>query len=147
MTYQDAFVTHNPQGISSVGNHRQGVPAVLADPWTSYLFSIAGLSGFHIGGGVNYQAKSYSDITNVNSVPPYLIANVAFGYDAKNWGVDANVHNITNERYFLAAIAAGALVGEPLSAMVTVHASFLFGRNQSQPRLGRCDEAYAQAPP
>jgi iron complex outermembrane receptor protein len=100
------------------------VAAVLANLWTSYLFSIAGLSGFHIGGGLNYQGKSYSDITNVNSIPPYLIANLAFGYDAKNWGVDVNVHNITNERYFLAANAAGALVGQPLSASVTLHASF-----------------------
>jgi iron complex outermembrane recepter protein len=124
VTYQDAYVTDNPQGVSSVGNHPQGVPAVLANLWTSYLFSIAGISGFHIGGGLNYQGKSYSDITNVNSIPPYLIANLAFGYDAKNWGVDVNVHNITNERYFLAANAAGALVGQPLSATVTLHASF-----------------------
>jgi iron complex outermembrane recepter protein len=124
VTYQDAYVTDNPQGISSVSNHPQGVPAVIANLWTSYLFSIAGLSGFHIGGGLNYQGKSYSDITNVNSIPPYLIANLAFGYDAKNWGVDVNVHNITNERYFLAANAAGALVGQPLSASVTLHASF-----------------------
>jgi iron complex outermembrane receptor protein len=124
VTYQDAYITDNPQGISSVGNHPQGVPAVLANLWTSYLFSIAGISGFHIGGGLNYQGKSYSDITNVNSIPPYLIANLAFGYDAKNWGLDVNVHNITNERYFLAANAAGALVGQPLSATVIMHASF-----------------------
>jgi iron complex outermembrane receptor protein len=124
VTYQDAYITDNPQGVSSVGNHPQGVPAVIANLWTSYLFSIAGISGFHIGGGLNYQGKSYSDITNVNSIPPYLIANLAFGYDAKHWGIDVNVHNITNERYFLAANAAGALVGQPLSAMVTMHASF-----------------------
>ena len=86
--------------------------------------TIAGVSGFHIGGGLNYQGKSYSDITNVNSIPPYLIANLAFGYDAKHWGLDVDVHNITNERYFLAANAAGALVGQPLSATVTLHASF-----------------------
>ena len=108
MTYQDAVITDNPQGIQSVGNHPQGAPAVLANLWTSYLFLIAGISGFHVGGGLNYQGKSSSDITNVNSIPPYLIANAAFGYDAKNWGLDVNVHNITNERYFLAANAAGA---------------------------------------
>jgi hypothetical protein len=49
--------------------------------------------------------ESYSDITNVNSIPPYLIANAAFGYEATHWGIDVNVHNITNERYFLAANA------------------------------------------
>ena len=35
------------------------------------------------------------------------------------------MHNITNERYFLAANAAGALVGQPLSATVTLHAKLL----------------------
>jgi iron complex outermembrane receptor protein len=83
------------------------VAAVIANLWTSYLFSIAGISGFHIGGGLNYQGKSYSDITNVNSIPPYLIANAAFGYEATHWGIDVNVHNITNERYFIAANAGG----------------------------------------
>jgi iron complex outermembrane recepter protein len=58
VTCQDAYITDNPQGISSVGNHPQGVPAVLANLWTSYLFSIAGLSGFHIGGGLNYQRRA-----------------------------------------------------------------------------------------
>jgi iron complex outermembrane receptor protein len=97
---------------------------VIANLWTSYLSSIAGISGFHIAGGLNCQGKSYSDITNVNSIPPYLIANAAFGYDTKHWGIDVNIHNITSERYFLGANTAGALVGEPLSAMVTVHACF-----------------------
>jgi outer membrane receptor protein involved in Fe transport len=68
--------------------------------------------------------ESYSDITNVNSIPPYLIANAAFGYEARHWGIDVNVHNITNERYFIAANAGAALVGQPLSAIVTLHASF-----------------------
>jgi hypothetical protein len=30
----------------------------------------------------------------------------------------------TNERYFIAANAGAALVGQPLSAIVTLHASF-----------------------
>jgi iron complex outermembrane receptor protein len=124
VTFQDAVITDNPQGIQSVGNHPQGVPAEIANLWTTYLFSIAGVSGFHVGAGLNYQGKSYSDITNVNSIPPYLIANAAFGYDAKNWGIDINVHNLTNERYFIAANAAGAFVGQPLSATVILHASF-----------------------
>jgi iron complex outermembrane recepter protein len=124
VTFQDAVITNNPQGIQSIGNHPQGAPAEIANLWTTYLFSIAGHSGFHVGGGLNYQEKSFSDITNVNSIPPYLIANAAFGYDAKNWGVDVNIHNLTNERYFIAANAAGAFVGEPLSAKVIVHASF-----------------------
>jgi iron complex outermembrane recepter protein len=119
VTAQDAVVTNNPQGIAAVGNHPQGVPAYMANLWTTYKFPIAGLDGFQIGGGLNYRDKTYSDITNVNSIPAYVIGNAMFGYEGDGWGVSLNVKNFTNERYYLAANAAGAFVGEPLSAIVS----------------------------
>jgi iron complex outermembrane recepter protein len=124
ITTQDAVVTDNPQGVTSVGNHPQGVPALIANLWTTYDFSIAGVPGFRVGAGMNYQAKTYSDITNVNSIPAYAIGNAFVGYETPKWGIDLNVHNFTNERYFVAANAAGAYVGEPLSAFVKLHANF-----------------------
>jgi iron complex outermembrane receptor protein len=70
MTYQDAVITNNPQGIQSVGNHPQGVAAVLANLWTSYLFSIARISGFYIGGGLNYKGKATATSpTSIRSRP------------------------------------------------------------------------------
>jgi len=124
VTAQHAVITDNPQGITSVGNHPQGAPAYMANLWTTYDFSIGGIPGFHVGAGVNYVGKSYSDITNVNSIPSYVIANAAFGYEARTWGIDVNVHNITDRRYFVAANAAGAYVGQPLSAFVNLHGNF-----------------------
>jgi iron complex outermembrane recepter protein len=124
VTAQDAVITDNPQGISSVGKHPQGAPAYIANLWTTYDFSIAGISGFRIGAGVNYQSKSFSDITNVNSIPTFVIANAVVGYETPRWGIDLNIHNITNQRYFIAANAAGAYVGEPLSALVNLHTNF-----------------------
>jgi iron complex outermembrane recepter protein len=124
VTGQHAVITDNPQGITSVGNHPQGAPAFMANLWTTYDFSIAGRPGFHVGAGLNYMGKSYSDITNVNSIPSYVLVNAALGYEARHWGVDLNLHNITDRRYFIAANAAGAYVGEPLSAFVTLHADF-----------------------
>jgi hypothetical protein len=96
----------------------------MANLWTTYDFAIEGVPGFHLGAGVNYVGKSYSDITNVNSIPSHVIANAAFGYEAPKWGIDLNVHNLTDRRYFVAANAAGAYVGEPLSAFVTLHGNF-----------------------
>jgi iron complex outermembrane recepter protein len=124
VTGQHAVITDNPQGITSVGNHPQGAPAFMANLWTTYDFSIAGIPGFHVGAGANYQGKSYSDITNVNSIPSYVIVNAAFGYETRHWGIDLNLHNITDRRYFIAANAAGAYVGQPLSAFVNLHADF-----------------------
>ena len=119
-TEQQAVVTFAPQAPATLGNHPQGVPATMANLWSVYKFSIGNLSGFQIGAGVNYHDKSYSDTTNVNSVPAYVIGNMMVGWDNANWGVQLNVKNITNERYFIAANGAGGFVGEGLGAFLTV---------------------------
>jgi iron complex outermembrane receptor protein len=71
---------HDPQCISSVGNRPQGVPAYIANLWTTYKFSIAGIPGFMVGGELNYRSTTYSDITNVNSIPAYVIGNALLAY-------------------------------------------------------------------
>jgi outer membrane receptor for ferric coprogen and ferric-rhodotorulic acid len=57
VTAQDPVITDNPQGVTSVGNRPQGAPAYLANLWTTYDFAIAGVPGFRIGGGLNYQLQ------------------------------------------------------------------------------------------
>lgn len=122
-THQDAFITNNPQGIASVGHRPQGAPDLLANLWTTYRFRLGGIAGFRVGAGVNYQDKSYSDITNASSIPSFAVVNMLVGYDASTWGVDVNVHNVTDRRYFTAANGAGAYVGEPRSAFVSLRAN------------------------
>lgn len=119
-TAMNAVITAAPQSITTLGNHPQGVPAYMANLWTTYSFSIAGVPGFQVGAGLNYRDKTYSDTTNVNLVPAYVIANAMVGWESANWRVALNVKNITNERYFIAANGAGGLVGEGLSAFLTV---------------------------
>jgi iron complex outermembrane recepter protein len=120
-TAQNAVITDNPQGITSVGNHPQGVPAHMANLWTTYRFSIAGVPGFIVGAGLNYRDKNYSDITNANSIPAFVIGNAMLGYEADNWGATLNVKNFTNQRYYIEANAAGATVGDSLSAFLKVY--------------------------
>ncbi|HUN95345.1 MAG TPA: TonB-dependent receptor [Bradyrhizobium sp.] len=119
-TAMEAVFTSVPQTPTEVGNHPQGVPAYMANLWTTYTFSINGIPGFKVGGGLNYRDKTYSDPTNVNSVPAFVIGNAMIGWDNANWGVALNMKNITNERYFVAANGAGGFVGEGLSAFLTV---------------------------
>ncbi len=120
-TIQDAVITDNPQGITAIGNHPQGVPATMANLWTTYDFSINGVHGFQIGAGLNYRDKTYSDTTNLNYAPAFVVGNLSLSYEETNWGVALNVKNFTNERYFIAANAAGAYQGEGLGAFVNVH--------------------------
>jgi iron complex outermembrane receptor protein len=119
-TAQNAIITDNPQGITSIGNHPQGVPAYMANLWSTYSFSLGGIPGFMVGVGLNYRDKSYSDITNVNAIPAFVVANALLGYETPTWGISLNVKNFTNQRYYVAANAAGAFVGEPLSAFIRV---------------------------
>ena len=119
-TAMDAVITSAPQAITSIGNHPQGVPTYMANLWTTYTFSVAGIPGFQVGAGLNYRDRTYSDTTNVNSVPAYVIGNAMVGWESPNWRVALNVKNITNERYFVAANGAGGFVGEGLSAFLTV---------------------------
>jgi iron complex outermembrane recepter protein len=119
-TAMEAVVTNAPQAPTTMGNHPQGVPAYMANLWTTYTFSINGITGFKVGAGLNYQDKTYSDTTDVNSVPAFVIGNAMIGWDDANWGVALNVKNITNERYFIAANGAGGFVGQGLGAFLTV---------------------------
>ena len=47
----------------------------MANVWSTYKFAISGISGFQFGIGANYRDRTYSDTTNVNSVPGYVIGN------------------------------------------------------------------------
>jgi hypothetical protein len=81
---------------------------------------VGGVPGFQVGGGVNYRDRTWSDTTNVNSVPAYVIGNAMIGWENASWGVALNAKNNTNERYFVAANGAGGFVGEGLSAFLAV---------------------------
>ena len=119
-THMDAVLTNTPQAPAEVGNRPQGAPANMANAWSVYKFSINGISGFQAGIGTNYRDRTWSDPTNVNSVPGYMIGNLMFGWENANWGVALNVKNFTNKLYFVAANGAGGFVGEGLGAYLTV---------------------------
>ena len=119
-THQEAVVTEAPQSPATIGNRPQGVPANMANVWTTYKFAIGNIDGFQAGIGANYRDRSWSDTTNVNSVPGYVIGNLMVGWDNPNWGVQLNVKNFTNKLYFVAANGAGGFVGEGLGAYLTV---------------------------
>jgi iron complex outermembrane receptor protein len=119
-THQEAVVTVAPNAPTTVGNLPQGVPANMANLWTTYKFALGGISGFQFGIGANYRDRTWSDTTNVNSVPGFVIGNLLLGWEDTNWGVSLNVKNFTNKLYFVAANGAGGFVGEGLGAYLTL---------------------------
>ena len=119
-THQDAVITTAPNSIGTVGHHPQGVPENMANAWSFYKFALGDISGFQFGIGANYRDRTWSDTTNVNSVPGFVIGNLLLGWENQNWGVSLNVKNFTNKLYFVAANGAGGFVGEGLGAYLTV---------------------------
>jgi iron complex outermembrane recepter protein len=119
-THQQAVLTSAPQAVTQIGNVPQGVPVNMANAWSVYKFAINGISGFQFGIGANYRDRTWSDTTNANSVPGFVIGNLMFGWENANWGVALNVKNFTNKLYFVAANGAGGFVGEGLGAYLTV---------------------------
>jgi iron complex outermembrane receptor protein len=119
-THQEAVVTVAPNAPTTIGNLPQGVPANMANVWSTYKFALGGISGFQFGIGANYRDRTWSDTTNVNSVPGFVIGNLMVGWEDPNWGVSLNVKNFTNKLYFVAANGAGGFVGEGLGAYLTV---------------------------
>jgi len=119
-THQEAVVTGAPNSIATIGNRPQGVPANMANAWSVYKFALGGISGFQFGIGANYRDRTWSDTTNVNSVPGFVIGNLMFGWENANWGVALNVKNFTDKLYFVAANGAGGFVGEGLGAYLTL---------------------------
>jgi iron complex outermembrane receptor protein len=119
-THQQTLLTSAPQAVTQIGNVPQGVPANTANVWTTYKFALGGISGFQVGIGANYRDRTWSDTTNVNSVPGFVIGNLMAGWENANWGLSLNVKNFTNKLYFVAANGAGGFVGEGLGAYLTV---------------------------
>jgi iron complex outermembrane receptor protein len=124
-TAQHARITNSPDTPGAVGTVPQGVPAYMANLWTTYRFNLFGRAGFHAGAGINYVSRMSSGFANgYNWVPASLIENLQFGYAERHWGVDLNIDNVTNQRYYIASNVVGAYLGAPLAAYVTLHADF-----------------------
>jgi iron complex outermembrane recepter protein len=123
-TAQHATLVDNPSNPAAVGKQPIGVPAEIFNLWTTYDFAIAGHEGFEVGVGVNYRSKIYGNATNTNSIPSYVLLNLVVAYKKPTWDVSLGLKNITDERYFVEANGAGALVGEPFSVFAATHVHF-----------------------
>jgi len=124
-TAEHARITDSQDTPGAVGTAPQGVPAYMANLWTTYRFSLFGMPGFHAGAGINYISRMTNGFANgYDWAPASLIENLQFGYSQRHWGIDLNINNVTDQRYFIATNVVGAYVGPPLAAYVTLHADF-----------------------
>src|SRR5262249_53003501 len=112
---QQAVLTDVPTAPTQVGNHPVGVPAQMANLWTTYDFAIGALDGFRIGGGSAYNDRSFANNANPAWIPAATVIDALFGYFQPKWDVQLNIKNLTNVTYYTTAQSAGGYVGLPQS--------------------------------
>lgn len=133
------FVVQNPETLSNsvasnaifgvskrsiYGMRPSGVSKQSARLWGSYEFQDAALRGWGVGMGASYKGDSYADSLNLYNVPGYTVYDAAVFYKTKKWDASLNLRNLTDRVYYANPTFAGALPGEPRSAMLTVRMRF-----------------------
>src|SRR5262249_25754452 len=82
-----------------IGKVPTNTPSTIASLWGDYTFQTGWLAGFGFGAGVRYNGVSYADQANSLAVPSYVVGDLAFHYEVKNWRFALNVANITDQIY------------------------------------------------
>jgi iron complex outermembrane receptor protein len=82
-----------------IGKVPTNTPSTIASLWSDYTFQTGWLTGFGFGAGVRYNGVSYADQANSLAVPSYVVGDLAFHYEVKNWRFALNVANITDQIY------------------------------------------------
>ena len=109
---------------SIYGSRPSGVAKQTARVWGTYEFQDAALRGWGVGLGATYKGDSYADSLNLYQVPGYTIYDAAVFYKTKKWDASLNLRNLTDREYYANPTGAGAIPGEPRSAMLTVRMRF-----------------------
>lgn len=120
---------------SNVGQRLSQIPKHAASVSTQYYLN-AGRQGWYVGGGVRYQGKRTAWRTAINNsgvetthfidLPDYTLLDLKAGYEAKNWGLDLAVKNITDKDYLIGTTPNAQLVsyGEPRNVRATLKFKF-----------------------
>ena len=112
--YQDArYTSLAAPNTQFEGNFSAGTPLNTASLFSTYEFQQGALRGFGFGGGLTYRSGVYVDEANTQKVPGYVIGSLVFFYHQKNFDLQLNISNFTDEHYFVNGIqeTSGALPG------------------------------------
>ena len=111
--------------LSIVGKRVPGTSKNQLSLWSTYDFQGQSLSGFGVGGGVNYRDAFYADAKNTNLAPAKPVLDLLAYYRGKRFDVQLNVANATNAKWYRYATSEGAIApGNARSANLTTRFKF-----------------------
>ncbi len=102
--YTDARVSRS--NGADLGKRLSGVPKHTASAWVMRRFSIGGVSGFSLGGGVRYLGKSWDGMDN-NPVPSVTLFDAMFAWDNGPLRLSLNANNLTDKVQITTCLARG----------------------------------------
>ncbi len=92
--------------------------------WLDYKFSKGSLKGLHLGLGGVHVGNRATYIAKF-LLPFYTVFDGVMGYKYRNFGVNLNVYNLTNKRYYYGAYGPANLwPGNPLSMRLSLNYIF-----------------------
>ncbi len=96
-------------------------PRHLASAWVAYDFSDLGINGFTLGSGVRYSGSSI-DNSNDAQVSSYLLWDAMASYAiTKQWNMQVNLSNLTDEEYLAGCDYGSCYYGESRRMTATVN--------------------------
>jgi catecholate siderophore receptor len=83
--------------LAELGHRLPNAPLNSFTLWTTYDLT----SQFTIGGGATWQTEAFANTTNLAEVPGFVKFDAMAAYKIdKNWTLQFNIYNITNELYY-----------------------------------------------
>lgn len=96
-------------------------PRHLASGWATYDFSGLGLEGFTLGSGVRYTGSSIDNSNNAQ-ISSYLLWDAMASYAInKQWNMQVNLSNLTDEEYLAGCDYGSCYYGESRRMTATVN--------------------------
>lgn len=102
--YTDARVSRSTG--ADLGKRLSGVPRHTASAWVMRRFSIGGVPGFSLGGGVRYLGESW-DGTDALRTPSVTLFDAMFAWDNGPLRLSVNVGNLTDKVQITTCLTRG----------------------------------------
>ncbi|WP_341989245.1 TonB-dependent siderophore receptor [Azorhizobium sp. AG788] len=107
--------------LATVGNELPNAPPNSFSFWTSYNFT----PQFLVGAGATYNDDTFANLANTVYVPSYWSFDAMASYQInKNFQVQLNVYNLTDELYYAQYYGGQAVPAAGRSATLTARATF-----------------------
>jgi iron complex outermembrane receptor protein len=101
--HNDAKYTNADADVNGLRPNSSG-PQDMANLWLSYRFLRGSVKGLGVGFGGNYAGRSLVESSVSEGqfyVPEYTVLNASVFYDAGRFRLSANVHNLTDKKYWI----------------------------------------------